>query len=139
MQRLLALRRDNPALRPIRFAKLDERTPSASVMEWYDAHGRTMSIEQWTDPSHRTLQYVATSTPEDEEVNRILLIVHGNEQPIGVTLPVLDGEPHFVSLWSSQDEHPDDAPTSFRAGDTVPLAGTSMRLFRVQESAKRSE
>ena len=28
--------RENPALRPSRFARLDERTPSASVMEWYD-------------------------------------------------------------------------------------------------------
>ena len=82
---LIRLRRENPALRPIRFARLGERTPSASVMGWYDEHGETMSIDRWTDPAHRTLQYVAASTPETEAFNRILLIVHGNESPIEVT------------------------------------------------------
>ena len=91
VQRLLRLRSENPALRPSRFAKLDERTPSASVMEWYDQTGSTMSIDKWTDPSNRTLQYVAASTPENEGFNRILLMVHGNEKPVDVTLPAIDG------------------------------------------------
>ncbi len=91
VQRLLELRRENPALRPMRFAKLGERTPSASVMEWYDHNGETMSIDRWTDPSHRTLQYVAASTPEHEAFNRILLMVHGNERPVAVTLPTIEG------------------------------------------------
>ena len=50
-----------------------------------------MSIDKWTDPSNRTLQYVAASTPENEGFNRILLMVHGNEKPVDVTLPVIDG------------------------------------------------
>ena len=37
--------RENPALRPSRFAQLGEHTPSASVMEWYDQNGETMSID----------------------------------------------------------------------------------------------
>ena len=49
-RRLTRLRRENPALRPMRFARLGERTPSASVMGWYDEHGETMSIDRWTDP-----------------------------------------------------------------------------------------
>ena len=36
-----------------------------------------MSIERWTNPAHRTMQYVAASTPEREAFNRILLVVHG--------------------------------------------------------------
>ncbi len=68
VQRLIALRRDNPALRPRRFARLDELTPSASVIDWYDEHGETMSSERWSDPSHRTMQYAAASTPEIEDV-----------------------------------------------------------------------
>ena len=132
MQRLVQLRRENPALRPIRFAKLDQRTPSASVMEWYDQNGETMLIDQWTDPANRTMQYVAASTPEREEFNRILLMVHGNEQPVDVTLPAIEGVSTFVSLWSSADESPDLAAAQFRRGDVVPLVGTSMRLFRAQ-------
>ena len=129
VQRLLRLRRENPALRPMRFAKLGERTPSASVMEWYDHTGATMSIDRWTDPSHRTLQYVAASTPEREAFNRILLIVHGNERPIDVTLPVLEGVESFISLWSSEDEAPSEVRDAFRGGETVRVGPTSMRLF----------
>jgi len=131
-QRLLRLRRENPALRPIRFARLGERIPSASIMEWFDEHGETMSSERWTDPSHRTLQYLATSTPEEEEPNRILLVVHGDERPVDVTLPALTDAVSFVSLWNSADESPVDDTPGFAPGDVVPFAGTSMRLFRVE-------
>ena len=101
-------------------------------MEWYDHTGETMSIDRWTDPSHRTIQYAAASTPEREAFNRILLIVHGNERPVDVTLPAIDGVSSYVSLWSSEDEAPSDARDRFRAGDVVALGGTAMRLFRAE-------
>lgn len=131
-RRLIALRRQNPALRPIRFARLGRTTPSASVMEWYDQHGETMEGERWTDPSHRTLQYVATSTPETEEFNRILLIVHGDESPIDVTLPQLDGVERYVSLWSSAEEQPSPDEPVLAPGEVVPTPPTSMHLFRTE-------
>jgi len=132
VRHLLRVRRENPALRPSRFARLGERTPSASVMEWYDEHGETMSIERWTDPSHRTLQYVASSTPEQEDFNRILLMIHGTEHPIDVTLPDADGVTRYVSLWSSAEETPSDDGAVFAPGDVVSLTGTSMHLFRAE-------
>ncbi|MFH8250064.1 glycogen debranching protein GlgX [Microbacterium sp. B2969] len=132
VQRLLTLRRDNPALRPTWFARLDQRTPSASVMEWYDEHGETMSSDRWTNPAHRTLQYVASSTPENEDFNRILLIVHGNERGIDVTLPDIEGVERYVSLWSSDDERPAADERALLPGDVVAVPGTSMRLFRVE-------
>ncbi|HWL78806.1 glycogen debranching protein GlgX [Microbacterium sp.] len=131
-RRLVALRHENPALRPIRFARLGEHTPSASVMEWYDERGETMSIERWTDASHRTLQYAATSTPEIEELNRILLVVHGTETPMDVTLPRVDGAQRFVSLWSSADEVPGSQGEEFEPGAVVSMPGTTMRLFRIE-------
>ncbi|TDN92721.1 glycogen debranching protein GlgX [Microbacterium sp. BK668] len=130
VQRLIRLRQDNPALRPARFARVDQHTPSASVMQWYDEHGETMSNERWTNPAHRTLQYVAASTPEREDPNRILLIVHGTEHPIDVTLPTIDGVDGYVSLWSSADERPTEDAQRFLAGQTVHMTGTSMHLFR---------
>ncbi|WP_243075006.1 glycogen debranching protein GlgX [Microbacterium sp. SS28] len=132
VRRLIALRAENPALRPSRFARLDEHTPSASVMDWYDEHGETMSSERWSNPSHRTMQYVATSTPELEASNRVLLMVHGNERPVEVTLPEIDGVRRFVSLWSSADETPAHDERVFAPGDVVPLVGTSMHLFRAE-------
>jgi glycogen operon protein len=130
VQLLLRLRRENPALRPSRFARLDEHTPSASVMDWYDEHGETMSSDRWTDPEHRTLQYVAASTPEVEAFNRILLIVHGVERPTEVTLPRIPGVERFTSLWSSAEESPSSERAAYTPGDTVAVDGTSMHLFR---------
>ncbi len=131
-QRLLRLRRENPALRPTRFARDGERIPSATVMQWYDEHGATMSSERWTDPAHRTLQWVATSTPETEAPNRVLLVIHGDEREQEVTLPELPGATVFVSLWSSDDETPSDDTPRFAPGDVLPFGGTTMRLFRVE-------
>ncbi|GAA3626749.1 glycogen debranching protein GlgX [Microbacterium awajiense] len=132
VRRLIALRAANPALRPRRFARLGERTPSASEMEWYDERGHTMSGQRWTDPTHRTLQYVASSTPETEEPNRILLIVHGDERPIDVTLPVLEGVRRYVRLWSSEDEEPLSDETMHRPGEILTAAGTTMHLYRAE-------
>ena len=130
---LIRLRRENPALRPSRYARLDEHTPHASVMDWYNQNGETMEQSQWTDPGSRTLQYVAESTPVEGPSNRILLIVHGTEEPIDVTLPDdLDGASAFISLWSSADEHPDVEPETLVPGDVLAVPGTSMRLFRVE-------
>ncbi|TQK19754.1 glycogen operon protein [Microbacterium sp. SLBN-154] len=132
VQALTRLRRENPALRPIRFARLGERIPSASVMQWYDENGQTMSPDRWTDPGHRTLQYVAASTPENEPFNRVLLVIHGVERPTTVTLPELEEAHRFVSLWSSADENPSAHEGVFAPGDDLDVPPTSMRLFRVE-------
>ena len=130
--RLIALRQQNPALRPVRYAKRGEHVPSASVMEWYDEHGETMSDERWNDSSKRTLQYVAASTPEHEARNRILLVVHGSERPVTVTLPEIDDAHRFVRLWSSLDERPAQEASAHAPGDRIDLPGTAMELFRVE-------
>lgn len=130
---LVRLRRENAALRPSRYARRDVHTPHASVMDWYNQDGETMDESQWTDPGNRTLQYVAASTPVDEPINRTLLIVHGIESPVDVTLPTeIEGASRFVALWSSADDRPDTETVAFAPGDVVPVPGTSMRLFRIE-------
>ncbi|MBN9214532.1 MAG: glycogen debranching enzyme GlgX [Microbacterium sp. SCN 70-200] len=132
VQRLTQLRRENPALRPRRFADAVRTVPSASVIDWYDEHGETMSIDRWTDSGHRTLQYVAQSTPQEEAPNRILLVVHGNERPIDVTLPRIPGVTAYRSLWSSVPDRPSTDEPVFAPGDVVSLPGTALHLFRVE-------
>jgi glycogen operon protein len=129
---LTRIRRENPALRPRRFAHEAQEVPSASVIDWYDENGETMSIERWTDPRHRTLQYDARSTPETEAPNRVLLVVHGTERPIDVTLPRIDGVSRFISLWNSLDERPAETETLYRPGEVIALPDTAMMLFRME-------
>ena len=125
---LLRLRRENPALRPVRFGVFSETIPSASQMDWFNKDGVSMSIEDWNSPAERTLQYMAASTPEFEEFNRILLIVHGLESDETVTLPAHEGVKSYRLLWNSAA---DDAPAEEHApGTRLAIAGTSMQLFR---------
>ena len=131
-RKLIELRAQNPALRPSEFARLGEHTPNASVMDWFDAGGNTMSADDWNDPRNRTLQYVAASTPDTEAFNRILLIVHGTETPTTVVLPTIEGVTKFVSLWDSAHEIPDEDGETFAPGAVVQLGGTTMWLFRAE-------
>lgn len=126
-QKLVRLRRENPALRPVRFGIFGESVPSATQMDWFNKEGRTMLIDDWNSPVERTLQYLAASTPEFEELNRILLVVHGLEVEETVCLPEHAGVEAYELLWDSADDH---APTAVHAPKTeLTLAPTSMQLF----------
>ncbi|HEY5229650.1 MAG TPA: glycogen debranching enzyme, partial [Galbitalea sp.] len=127
---LLRLRRENPALRPVRYARFGETVPSASQMDWYNTEGLSMSDADWNSPTARTLQYLAASTPEFEDLNRILLVVHGLEQDVTVTLPQHEGVAGYSLLWDSARDDLADATLEHAPGSDVLISGASMQLFR---------
>ncbi|MEF2976975.1 glycogen debranching protein GlgX [Subtercola sp. YIM 133946] len=132
-QHLLRLRRENPALRPEHFGVFGETTPSASQMDWYDGGGNSMSVYEWNSPENRTLQFLAASTPEHEEPNRILVVIHGIESPTSVVLPHHAGVTRYTLLWDSSDDAPpapDAPPLTFAPGADYPVAASSLQLFR---------
>ncbi len=129
-RQLIQFRRDNPALRPVRYGLAGETVPSATQMDWYNAEGISMSEVDWDSPAERTLQYLAASTPEFEDFNRILLIVHGLEDDVSVTLPTHDGVTGYTLLWDSADDNGTPALAERAPGSTLTVAGTSMQLFR---------
>jgi glycogen operon protein len=127
---LLRLRRENPALRPVRYARFGETVPSASQMDWYNTDGLSMSEADWNSPTARTLQYLAASTPEFEPFNRILLVVHGLEHEVAVTLPKHEGVAGYTLLWDSARDDLAGEPLEHAPGNEVVIAGASMQLFR---------
>jgi glycogen debranching enzyme len=130
-QRLLELRRTNPALRPSLYAVFGKTTKNASHMDWYDASGTIMDDDDWTSPENRTLQYLSASTPDREEFNRILLIVHGVEDDVTVTLPLHAGVTSYNLLWDSATEVPiREDTTAFAPGSSRLVGATSMQLYR---------
>jgi glycogen operon protein len=128
--RLLRLRAENPAIRPVRFGRLGEKTPSASQMDWFNAEGTTMTIDDWHSPEERTLQYLAASTPEFEAFNRILLIVHAHEEPTEVLLPAHEGVTGYTRLWDSAGEEPVVESADHAPGERIRVPAQSMHLFR---------
>ncbi|MEN0084295.1 MAG: glycogen debranching protein GlgX [Leifsonia sp.] len=130
-KRLMQLRRENPALRPALYAVAGQTTPNASHMDWYDATGQRMDDDDWNSPENRTLQYLAASTPDKEEFNRILLIVHGVEDDVEVSLPRAPGVTSYQLLWDSATEVPIlEDETELPPGTTRLVGGTSMQLYR---------
>jgi len=129
-RRLLQLRRENPALRPIRFGRLGKTTLSASDLTWFNIGGTSMSEQNWNSPEERTVQYLAASTPEFEEFNRILLIVHAAEHDINVTLPEHSGVSSYTLLWDSSWDALDDTIVELAPSAIRRVPGTSMQLFR---------
>ncbi|KQV07737.1 glycogen debranching protein GlgX [Leifsonia sp. Root112D2] len=130
-RRLLELRRENPALRPSRYAVAGEVIENASHMNWFDGGGNLMDDEDWNSPENRTLQYLVASTPEHEASNQVLLIVHGVEDDVTVSLPVHEGVQSYTLLWDSTTEVPiDEDATPCEPGASRSVAGTSMQLYR---------
>jgi glycogen operon protein len=134
-RRLLELRRENPALRPVRFGRFGETTPSASQLDWFNAEGTTMTFDDWNSPEERTLQYLAASTPEFEPFNRILLVVHAHEEDTEVVLPTHDGVTGYTLLWDSSRETPEVDPAELEPGDRIAVPPLSMQLFRAHGGA----
>ena len=114
----------------MRFGKWGETVPSATQMDWYNKEGLSMSDEDWDSPAERTLQYLAASTPEFEEFNRILLVVHGLEQDVTITLPEHEGVAGYTLLWDSSLDDLAPATPAHLPGTALTVAGTSMQLFR---------
>ena len=137
---LIRLRTENPALRPMRFGRFGETVPSATRMEWFNADGETMGIDDWNSPAERTLQFLAASTPETEAPNRILLVVHAHESSAEIVLPEHDDVSGYTLLWDSADEAP-SAPvpspgsTPLAPGTTITVGAQSMRLYRADGAA----
>jgi glycogen debranching enzyme len=99
-------------------------------MDWYNNDGNAMTMEDWDSPAERTLQYLAASTPESEPFNRILLIVHGLEEPVDVTLPAHTGVDSYTLLWDSAHDRLDEHEPVHTPGERLTVGPTSMLLFR---------
>ncbi|MBN9607385.1 MAG: glycogen debranching protein GlgX [Actinomycetales bacterium] len=132
---LLRLRRESPALRPVRYGRWGETTPSATQMDWYNKDGVAMSEADWDSPAERTLQYLAASTPEIEDFDRILLVVHGLETEVTVTLPEHAGVTGYTLLWDSTHDDITGLAGDFVPGQDLTLGPTSMLLFRAEGTA----
>ncbi|MET4050828.1 glycogen operon protein [Frigoribacterium sp. PvP054] len=124
---LARLRAENPALRPSRFGIDGACTLSANEMTWHSASGREMRPDEWNDPGVRTLQYLAVSTPEHEAPNTVLVVVHGAETTVTVTLPRHEGVTTYDALWSSDDR---SLPHETAPGDELLVSGPTVVLFR---------
>ncbi len=123
------LRRDHPALRPLEYGRTGQRVAGSSRLDWWNARGEPMTIDDWDHSHDRTMQMVAESTPVDEGYSRVLVVVHGSPRDALVTTPVPDGATELELLWDSADDaHPLER---IAPGARVEVPAMSLRVYAV--------
>ena len=128
---LTKLRRENRVLRPTSFGNFDAATPESDQIRWYNREGEIMPGDQWDDPEHRTLQRYSAHLEADGNLSAMLLVIHGSEAATEAALPTEIENAEYQLLWDSNLATPPSAQPSFAAGAKYKLAGTSMKIFRV--------
>ncbi|WP_245989921.1 glycogen debranching protein GlgX [Agrococcus jenensis] len=128
-RRLLQLRREHPALRPLEYGQTGQRVAGSSRLDWWNAAGLRMTIDDWDHSHDRTMQMLAESTPVEEPYSRVLVIFHGSPRDTRVTTPVADGATALELLWDSAADH--QGAERVVPGDAVAMTAMSMRVYAV--------
>ena len=129
---LLKIRRENFVLHSNKFAHFDTATKDLDQMRWFASDGQIMTDEQWHDPSCRTISRFSASIAPDGQVSQLLLVIHGAETTINLTLPTLEGISEMTRIWDSALDAAKQLPLKIAAGGQIVLTATSMQLFRLQ-------
>jgi len=126
---LISLRRKYPGLRPTQFANYESATEQSDRMRWFNSFGELMTDQNWADNQCRTFMRL-TDHAGPKGLQSLLLVIHGAEGELTVTLPKIDGIKDYRVLWDSADETP--KPAEFiAAGSQVLLKPLSMLLAEV--------
>ena len=137
---LIRLRQRHPVLRQERFfAGRPVHTDGTKDLAWFAPDGAEMDHERWHDPALRVLQMylhavvLAPGGARRHHTDESLLVVlQGQPESVDVRLPGLPWAAGYRLLWDSAQELPptaDDAVTQVTAGDVIPVAPFSMRIY----------
>jgi glycogen operon protein len=126
---LISTRLANPSLRPKQFANYEQATMESDRMRWFNAAGALMTDENWADTQCRTMLRLTEHQGEHGVMESMLVVIHGAEYEITVTLPEVEGIDGYQLLWNSVDETP-GAPKQLEPGTKLQLSGLSMALLK---------
>ena len=126
---LTKLRRENGSLRQPNFGNFNEAVAGNDMIKWFAEDGSILTEDQWNNSGQRTLMRLAKHINRDESTsNTTLLVIHGTESDIEVTLPELEHDWEIV--WDSALELPPEKARSVKAGAKLGMSATSMLLLR---------
>lgn len=123
---LLNLRRENPALRPTRFAT-GKPLGDATVpdLAWHDQDGNVKADHTWHDPHQRVLQMLRSGPPAGRDA---LIVINGSLNPATVTIPAVLRN-NFILAWDSEWERPEYNPDTVAPGESVTVESLSMQVY----------
>jgi glycogen operon protein len=127
---LTKLRRENPVLRPNAFGDFNEATADHDMIKWFNADGEIMTDENWHDTECRTIQRYSEHLDDSGARSAMLVLIHGAEKVIDVTLPSQDDVSAYELIWNSAFDEPTEETELFAVEATTSVSGTSIQLFR---------
>lgn len=127
--RLAELRKANPSLRSPNFGNFDLPEPGSDMIKWFNADGLIMPPGDWDDPQCRTLARLTVNIDESGTKNVTLLVIHGSESEIALTLPESEYVNEYSLEWSSEDAAPTQTHQSFKPKDKVLVKDTAILVF----------
>lgn len=127
---LIKMRLEHPTLRPKHFANYIEASESSDRMRWFNAAGELMTEENWADAQCRTMMRLTDHLNSDGSTDSMLIVVHGAEYDIQVTLPTLEGALSYHLLWESSLEIP-GANRPMQPGEKLTCLPLSMALLKI--------
>lgn len=124
---LTSLRERFSVLRHTTFFPGASDTSDVADLRWFGAHGRTLTADEWNDPSVHTVQAHFDGSREHEE--SLLLVLH-NGPGDEVTLPESAGVNAWEVLWDSSVPDPAQlAPEMIPAGSARPVDGPTILVL----------
>ncbi len=126
---IASIRKANPSLRSPNFGNFDEPIPGSDMIKWYNADGEIMPAEQWDNPENRTLVRLAVNLDQEGRKNVTLMVIHGAEREISISLPESEYLTEYELLWNSELSGPDQPLKSFKPNDKVTVSDSAILVF----------
>ncbi|MBX5492938.1 MAG: glycogen debranching protein GlgX [Chloroflexi bacterium] len=140
-RRLIALRKEHPALRQPEFLK-GEFLPAADIKDltWLKVDGTEMTEAEWADPHARSLGMRLAGVPAeggegaDPAAGTLLVLINAYHEELPFVLPEAGAEStQWEVLLDTRSAEPplaDGAPPIYDVGDEYPLGGRSVAVLR---------
>jgi len=124
---LTKLRRENGSLRQQTFGNFDAALEGSDMIKWFDENGQILTEGQWNNPEQRTLMRLAKHVNHDGSTNTTLIVLHGAEHEVELTLPAW--ETGWKLQWNSSDETPSLSYATIPSGGKLAAGATSILVF----------
>ena len=127
---LAKLRHENPSLRSPNFGNFEQPEPGSDMIKWYNSDGEIMPAEQWDNPENRTLVRLAVNIDDSGRKTSSLMVIHGAESEIEVTLPNSEHLSEYSLLWSSEQVEPVLSDIRLLPEQKITVSDAAIFVFR---------
>jgi isoamylase len=137
VQRLIALRKGQPALRRHQFLTGEKDDHGHRDVTWFNPSAREMTPRAWEKPALRTVaaMFCGRHTGAEDvqggqgDAESLLILINGHHEKVAFTLPAHFRQKDWTACIDTAGHEGEPAQRDWRAGQVYPLAERSMVVF----------